>query len=112
MRLVVVSLLSIVLLFAGQISGNTIATEAKLTEVVLTRRDGMAVAANQGHQSGTNSTTTNARSTAIWASPAILEKGTFFYIAISISTLLWCTGKAVDMTLDQQERQAEFLARR
>jgi hypothetical protein len=48
----------------------------------------------------------------IWASPAILQDGTLFYIAISISTLLWCTGKGVDMTLDQQERQAEYVARR
>ncbi|ORZ17854.1 hypothetical protein BCR42DRAFT_325866 [Absidia repens] len=76
----------------------------------------MAATANQGRQPGTNSTTTtttsNARSPTIWASPAILQNGTLFYIAISISTLLWCTGKTVDMTLDQQERQAELLARR
>jgi hypothetical protein len=48
----------------------------------------------------------------IWASPAILQDGTLFYIAISISTLLWCTGKAVNLSMDQQERQAEFLSRR
>ncbi|KAI8096173.1 uncharacterized protein BX664DRAFT_323290 [Halteromyces radiatus] len=50
------------------------------------------------------------RAPTIWASPEILQNGTLFYVAISISTLLWCTGKGVDMTLDQQQRQAEFAA--
>ncbi|KAI9304970.1 hypothetical protein BJ944DRAFT_265981 [Cunninghamella echinulata] len=45
-----------------------------------------------------------------WAAPEILQNGTLFYIAISISTLLWCTGKGVQMTIDQQERKANYLS--
>jgi hypothetical protein len=70
--------------------------------------------ATKGHSEGKNATTTTTakKASTIWASPAILQDGTLFYIAISISALLWCTGKGVDMTLDQQERQAEYQARR
>ncbi|KAI7866738.1 hypothetical protein BDF14DRAFT_1809396 [Spinellus fusiger] len=42
-----------------------------------------------------------------FASPDILQTGLFFYIALSVSTLLWCTGKGIDMTLMRQERLAE-----
>ncbi|KAI8069665.1 hypothetical protein BC940DRAFT_297238 [Gongronella butleri] len=48
--------------------------------------------------------------TFVWANPPILLNGTLFYIAISISTLLWCTGKGVHMAIDQQERRAAYLA--
>ncbi|CAO3613243.1 unnamed protein product [Cunninghamella blakesleeana] len=46
----------------------------------------------------------------VWATPEILVNGTLFYIAISISTLLWCTGKGLIMTIDQQERKANYLS--
>ncbi|KAL0079333.1 hypothetical protein J3Q64DRAFT_1762174 [Phycomyces blakesleeanus] len=36
--------------------------------------------------------------------------GTLFYIALSVSTLLWCTGKGIDMMLERQERLAEAAA--
>ncbi|ORX60696.1 hypothetical protein DM01DRAFT_1404920 [Hesseltinella vesiculosa] len=52
-----------------------------------------------------------AKAPSVWATPDILENGTLFYIAISVSTLLWCTGKGVHMTLDQQERKALYLAK-
>ncbi|KAI9016529.1 hypothetical protein CLU79DRAFT_763081 [Phycomyces nitens] len=40
----------------------------------------------------------------------ILSSGTLFYVALSVSTLLWCTGKGIDMTVDRQERMAESAA--
>ncbi|KAF7725109.1 hypothetical protein EC973_000435 [Apophysomyces ossiformis] len=52
------------------------------------------------------------RKSVIYAAPEILNDGTLFYIAISISTLLWCTGKGIDMTIDRQERFAEKAAYR
>ncbi|KAG0169472.1 hypothetical protein DFQ28_009615 [Apophysomyces sp. BC1034] len=48
----------------------------------------------------------------IYASPEILMNGTLFYIAVSVSTLLWCTGKGIDMTINRQERFAEKAAYR
>lgn len=42
----------------------------------------------------------------IFASPPILTNGTLFYIAVSVSFTLWCTGYALDWLLDQQESKA------
>ncbi|KAI7898596.1 uncharacterized protein BX663DRAFT_524026 [Cokeromyces recurvatus] len=43
-------------------------------------------------------------------SPTILQGGTFFYIAISVTTFLWITGKAIDIQMNRQERYAEKIA--
>ncbi|KAI8374595.1 uncharacterized protein BYT42DRAFT_547613 [Radiomyces spectabilis] len=44
------------------------------------------------------------------ASPEILTNGTFFYVGVSVSIFLWCTGKAIDMTMDKHERNANIKA--
>jgi hypothetical protein len=43
------------------------------------------------------------------AAPAILQDGTLFYIAVAVTTLLWGTGKAIDIKTERQERYAESL---
>ncbi|ORY94700.1 hypothetical protein BCR43DRAFT_516341 [Syncephalastrum racemosum] len=41
-----------------------------------------------------------------WATPYILTTGTFFYVGIAVSFLLWWTGYALDYLTDRQERLA------
>lgn len=44
-----------------------------------------------------------------FASPEILQTGTLFYVGVSVTTLLWITGKAIDVQTNRQERYAESL---
>lgn len=47
-----------------------------------------------------------------FATPPILQDGTLFYIGVSVTTLLWVTGKAIDVKTERQERYAERIAHR
>ncbi|KAI7856342.1 hypothetical protein BDC45DRAFT_503722 [Circinella umbellata] len=40
----------------------------------------------------------------------ILTSGTLFYIAISVSFALWCTGYGLDYVMDRHEKQANTRA--
>ncbi|KAI8336162.1 hypothetical protein BC941DRAFT_453266 [Chlamydoabsidia padenii] len=106
MRFSILSFALVVLLFVCHVCGTAI-PEPKVNELMMFRRaeTGHTVVAEPEQKKKKKAPT-------IWASPEILQNGTLFYIAISISTLLWCTGKGVDMTLDQLERKAEFEAQR
>ncbi|KAI8339576.1 hypothetical protein BC941DRAFT_372694 [Chlamydoabsidia padenii] len=100
------SLLALFLFVCLGVNGNTSVVVLE-TNILVRRKSGTAKASPE--QAPVQKA---AKASTIWASPAILQDGTLFYIVISISTLLWCTGKGVDMVLDQQERKAEHQARR
>lgn len=57
----------------------------------------------------TTTATTKKKNTSTFAAPEILQTGTLFYIGISVTTLLWITGKAIDVQTNRQERYAESL---
>lgn len=57
----------------------------------------------------TSTATTKKKNTSTFAAPEILQTGTLFYIGISVTTLLWITGKAIDVQTNRQERYAESL---
>ncbi|EPB92537.1 hypothetical protein HMPREF1544_00550 [Mucor circinelloides 1006PhL] len=57
----------------------------------------------------TASTTTKKKNSSSFASPEILQTGTLFYVGVSVTTLLWITGKAIDVQTNRQERYAESL---
>ncbi|KAI8880007.1 hypothetical protein K501DRAFT_302653 [Backusella circina FSU 941] len=63
-----------------------------------------------------NSTTSNIsgitivsakQNTSLFASPDILVNGTLFYSALSITCLLWVTGRFIDYKTDRLERFTE-----
>lgn len=57
----------------------------------------------------TATTTTKKKNNSSFASPEILQTGTLFYVGVSVTTLLWITGKAIDVQTNRQERYAESL---
>jgi hypothetical protein len=96
--------------------------EAEIIRNYLLKRDDDA--AQHGSASATNSTTTTIGKAAaattsstgpqmigksVQTVPDILQTGTLFYIGISVTTLLWVTGKAIDVKMERQERYAESL---
>ncbi|KAI8881706.1 hypothetical protein K501DRAFT_274383 [Backusella circina FSU 941] len=72
-------------------------------------------ASSTGHSSAKSTTTTTTtthggQNTSTFASPAILENGTLFYISISVTCLLWVTGKTIDVLTDRLDEHAEATA--
>ncbi|CAO3598872.1 unnamed protein product [Absidia cylindrospora] len=117
MRFSILSVTLLAFLFVCQVWAVTTVTEPKVNKMMMFPRDApvlplRAQAAEAAAPTAEAAPKRKAKAPTIWAAPEILQNGTLFYIAISISTLLWCTGKGVDMTLDQQERRAEYMARR
>ncbi|ORZ18529.1 hypothetical protein BCR42DRAFT_228583 [Absidia repens] len=117
MRFSILSVTLLAFLFICQVWAATTFNEPKANKMMMFPRDAPALPLRAQAAETAPATTQvapkkKAKAPTIWASPEILQNGTLFYIAISISTLLWCTGKGVDMTLDQQERRAEYMARR
>ncbi|KAI9246674.1 hypothetical protein BDA99DRAFT_565387 [Phascolomyces articulosus] len=62
----------------------------------------------QLHGGGTTTTTKNKKIS--FSDNPILANGTLFYIAISISFTLWCTGRGLDYMMDRHEQQANTRA--
>lgn len=73
--------------------------------------DATATASSSSNAEAAASTTatTKKKNTSTFAAPEILQTGTLFYIGISVTTLLWITGKAIDIQTNRQERYAESL---
>lgn len=79
-----------------------------------------ATTSSSGHSHGDSTTTTTTTSGdndkasqyGNFASPYILSGGSLFYIGISVTTLLWVTGKIIDVKTERQERYAESLTHR
>jgi hypothetical protein len=55
----------------------------------------------------TAETTKKGHDTSLFASPEILTNGTLFYIALSVTCLLWATGRFIDFKTDRLERFTE-----
>ncbi|KAH8548613.1 hypothetical protein BGW37DRAFT_523097 [Umbelopsis sp. PMI_123] len=45
-----------------------------------------------------------------FVSSTILENGTLFYVAVTATVALWCTGKSIHYALQRQDRYAGYLA--
>lgn len=85
----------------GSASPSTTATTAKNSTTTATI--GTTAAAT------TSSTAPAMQGKSVQALPAILQDGTLFYIGISVTTLLWCTGKIIDVKMERQEKYAQSL---
>ncbi|KAI9497146.1 hypothetical protein BDB00DRAFT_805150 [Zychaea mexicana] len=75
----------------------------------------MTLAVNMAEaQHGGNSETTSSKHhhghTPTFSENTILTSGTLFYIAISISFGLWCTGFGLEFAMDRHEKQANARA--
>lgn len=99
---------------------NSETIEEEMHRHYLMRRAGHGGAATPTNsaEASTSSTVNSAETTTVQkkkktplalANPEILQTGTLFYIAIAVTTLLWGTGKAIDVTTERQERYAESL---
>lgn len=91
--------------------------EVKVISNYLEKRQHAATTATNGTATTSGgaapaATTTAAKKKApssSFASPAILQDGTLFYIATGVTCLLWATGKFIDIKMERQERYAESL---
>jgi hypothetical protein len=69
-----------------------------------------SASATSGHDAAATSVTvTKKKQPLALANPEILQTGTLFYVATAVTTLLWVTGKAIDIKTERQERYAESL---
>jgi hypothetical protein len=86
--------------------------EKRQHAVAPTATNGTATAATNGTATASPSASATPKKKApssSFASPAILQDGTLFYIATAVTCLLWTTGKFIDIKMERQERYAESL---
>ncbi|KAK4512096.1 uncharacterized protein ATC70_013339 [Mucor velutinosus] len=85
------------------------ATDASATASTSSEKGKMSSSTAETGATATAVTTTKKKNSSSFASPEILQTGTLFYVGVSVTTLLWITGKAIDVQTNRQERYAESL---
>ncbi|KAL9541176.1 hypothetical protein MBANPS3_009265 [Mucor bainieri] len=85
------------------------ATDASATASTSSEKGKKSSSTAETAATTTAETTTKKKAGNAFASPEILQTGTLFYVGVSVTTLLWITGKAIDVQTNRQERYAESL---
>ncbi|GAN06437.1 hypothetical protein MAM1_0123c05920 [Mucor ambiguus] len=90
-------------------ASSSVATDASATASASSEKREKSSSTAEAAATSTEATTTKKKNTSSFASPEILQTGTLFYVGVSVTTLLWITGKAIDVQTNRQERYAESL---
>ncbi|KAF1801187.1 hypothetical protein V8B55DRAFT_1528790 [Mucor lusitanicus] len=94
---------------ASSTAQTSAATDASATASTSSEKGKKSSSTAETAATSTAATTTKKKNNSSFASPEILQTGTLFYIGVSVTTLLWITGKAIDVQTNRQERYAESL---